>query len=118
MKKVHNASIALAIHAAVFLMLYLWKVEGIAGAGNVIAGYSALLFLATVGIAACHDDKAPVQPAALPFGIGRLLFAGEAGVLLWFGHWGMVLCFLFAWLMRAGSDKKRREYHAAQAAGV
>ncbi|QNP60537.1 hypothetical protein [Paenacidovorax monticola] len=76
-------------HAVVYLLLYAWKVEGIEGAGNVLAAWCALLFVLAGCLAAYHRDDAPPVPSALPFGIGRMLSLGEAAVLLWFGHWIM-----------------------------
>lgn len=118
MDKIKKATISLALHAVVYLLLYAWKVEGIEGAGNVLAAWCALLFVLAGCLAAYHRDDAPPVPSALPFGIGRMLSFGEAAVLLWFGHWIMFSAFLCFLLIRIGSEKKRREYRAAKAAGA
>ncbi|WCM88835.1 hypothetical protein [Acidovorax sp. NCPPB 3576] len=118
MKKCKQAIAALVIHTFVCTMLYLWKVLGVAGAGNMLMAWCALNLAGGIGLVLTHKDTEPPTPAALPFGIARILYLSEMAVLLWFGHWVMFLCLGFTWLMSAGSNKRRRDHWAAQAAKV
>lgn len=116
MTKHKQAITALVIHTFVCAMLYLWKVAGIEGAGNMLMAWCALSLAAGVGVVLSQKDTDPPTPAPLPFGIARILYLGEMVVLLWFGHWVMFMCLGFTLIMSTGSNKRRRDHQTAQSA--
>ena len=116
MTKLKRATINLTMHGFICLMLWLWKGEGIDGAGNLLKAWCAVSLILTLFMVYHHKESDPPIPRALPFGLGLWLAAGEMAALLWFGHWVMVLVLGFTLLMALGMRIQCERHAAAMAA--